>query len=162
MSVVDSTPRGGRRHPQRLNLDRVPMASLPTVALIGNPNTGKSTLFNQLTGGNARVGNYPGITVERLSGTARIGERDVEVVDVPGCYSLAARSPDERVAIDAVLGRRGLQRPALLVLVVDATNLERNLYLALQLQELELPFIIALNQMDVFIKGIIFHLLNLG
>ena len=124
------------------------MASLPTVALIGNPNTGKSTLFNQLTGGNARVGNYPGITVERLSGTARIGERDVEVVDVPGCYSLAARSPDERVAIDAVLGRRGLQRPALLVLVVDATNLERNLYLALQLQELELPFIIALNQMD--------------
>ena len=118
------------------------------VALGGNPNTGKTTLFNRLTGSNARVGNYPGITVERTLGLLTHGGETFDVLDVPGTYSLVSRSPEEQIAIDALLGRHGHPRPDLVVLVLDATNLERNLYLALQVLELGLPLILALNMMD--------------
>ena len=118
------------------------------VALAGNPNTGKTSLFNRLTGSNARVGNYPGVTVEREVGRWRLAVGDVDVIDIPGTYSLAARSAEEQVAVRALFGLDGEQRPQVVVAVVDATQLVRNLYLALQFIEAELPVVIALNMMD--------------
>jgi ferrous iron transport protein B len=121
-----------------------------TVALLGNPNTGKSTLFNALVGARQRVGNYPGVTVEKKVGQMRAGERTYTVVDLPGTYSLAPRSPDEMVAVDVLLGRRDeQQRPQAVICIVDASNLERNLYLVSQVLELKLPTIVALNMSDV-------------
>jgi ferrous iron transport protein B len=121
------------------------------VALVGNPNTGKSTLFNALTGLRQRVGNYPGVTVARKSGTCDLGDgQKVELVDLPGLYSLAAASPDEQVVIDALSGNiAGDRRPDAVVLVVDATNLLRNLFLASQVAELGRPVVIVLNQADI-------------
>ena len=121
------------------------------VALVGNPNTGKSTLFNALTGLRQRVGNYPGVTVARKSGTCDLGDgQKVELVDLPGLYSLAAASPDEQVVIDALSGHiAGDRRPDAVVLVVDATNLLRNLFLASQVAELGRPVVLVLNQADV-------------
>jgi len=118
------------------------------LALVGNPNTGKTTLFNRLTGSNARVGNYPGITVERTVGRLNLGGSAVDVLDVPGTYSLAARSAEEQIAIDALIGRHGLPTPDLAVVVLDACNLERNLYFALQVIELGRPTLVALNMVD--------------
>jgi ferrous iron transport protein B len=121
----------------------------PLVLLVGNPNTGKTTLFNRLTGQNARIGNYPGVTVERRSGTSRLdGNREVEVVDLPGTYSLSARSAEEQIALWAVLGHGAFPKPDLCVFVADATQLARNLYLAVQLAELGLPLVVALNMID--------------
>lgn len=120
------------------------------VAVMGNPNTGKSTLFNALTGLRQRVGNYAGVTVERAEGVFRrpSGERAV-LVDLPGTYSLSASSPDEDVALAVLLGRmEGEPKPDVVVLVVDARNLERNLFLASQVLELGLPTVVALNQVD--------------
>ena len=121
------------------------------VALVGNPNTGKSTLFNALTGLRQRVGNYPGVTVARKSGTCDLGDgRKVELVDLPGLYSLAAASPDEQVVTDALAGKIAGERvPDVVVLVADATNLLRNLFLASQLAELGRPAVLVLNQADV-------------
>lgn len=122
------------------------------VALTGNPNCGKTTLFNALTGLRARVGNYAGVTVERKEG-ALIGAdpaRPVFVLDLPGSYSLSPQSVDEAVARDALLGRlREVPLPDLVVVVVDASNLQRNLYYATQVVELGYPTIIALNMVDV-------------
>ncbi|MFP6686404.1 MAG: ferrous iron transport protein B, partial [Polyangiaceae bacterium] len=132
-------------------------AKRPLVALIGNPNTGKTTVFNALSGSRARVGNYPGITVERRSADLRFPAlktdeegtpTTAELLDLPGTYSLAARSKEERIAIAATLGIEGCERPDLVVLVADAGQLVRNMYLALQLIELEVPLIIALNMID--------------
>jgi ferrous iron transport protein B len=121
----------------------------PLVLLVGNPNTGKTTLFNRLTGQNARIGNYPGVTVERRSGVSKLdGNRQVEVVDLPGTYSLSARSAEEQIALWAVLGQGQYQRPDLCVFVADSTQLSRNLYLAVQLAELGLPLVVALNMID--------------
>src|SRR5213080_2822391 len=100
------------------------------VALLGNPNTGKTTLFNALAGMNQRVGNYPGVTVETKKGKFTHDGQLVEVVDLPGTYSLAPRSPDEMVAVDLILGHADeTPRPDAIVTIADASNLERNLYL---------------------------------
>src|ERR1700726_1909565 len=122
----------------------------PTVALVGNPNTGKTTLFNALAGMRQHVGNYPGVTVETKHGRLRYREQTLDLVDLPGTYSLAARSPDEMVAVDVILGhQQGEARPDVVVSIVDASNLERNLYLTTQALELGVPVVIALNMMDV-------------
>src|SRR5881396_2550789 len=104
-----------------------------TVALVGNPNTGKTTLFNALAGMRQRVGNYPGVTVETKKRPCSCQGKNFDVIDLPGTYSLAARSPDEMVAVDVILGQQvGESRPAVVVSIVDASNLERNLYLTTQ------------------------------
>ncbi|HEX6885887.1 MAG TPA: ferrous iron transport protein B [Planctomycetota bacterium] len=119
------------------------------VAIAGNPNTGKTTLFNQLTGARGKVGNYPGVTVERhFAPLALEGHGTVELMDVPGTYSLSARSREEQLAIQAVAGLHPLERPDLVVCVVDSTQAVRNLYLVLQLIELGLPLVVALNMSD--------------
>ncbi len=120
-----------------------------TVVLVGNPNVGKTTLFNALTGQNAQVGNYPGITVERRSTRLKLPCGDcVELVDVPGTYSLCARSPEEQVALQAVLGLSGNPRPSLAIVAIDAGQLARNLYLTLQLVEFQVPALLVLTMMD--------------
>jgi ferrous iron transport protein B len=122
-----------------------------TVAIAGNPNSGKSTLFNALTGLRQKVGNYPGVTVEKKTGRFRGSHGEtLELLDLPGTYSLQTRSPDEAVARDVLLGRRtDTPQPDVILCVVDATNLERNLYLVAQLAELGLPLVIALNMVDL-------------
>jgi ferrous iron transport protein B len=120
-----------------------------SVALVGNPNTGKSTLFNALSGLRQRVGNYPGVTVEMKKGQFTADGVTVDLIDLPGTYSLAARSPDEMVAVDLLLGRRPEEaRPAVVVSIVDATNLDRHLYLTSQLLDLGVPVVVAVNMID--------------
>ncbi len=120
------------------------------VAVVGNPNAGKTTLFNRLTGMSQTVGNYPGVTVEKKEGRAQIDDLDVHLIDLPGTYSLAAHSPDEKVTVDVLLGLQpGTRRPDLVVDVVDASNLERNLYLFSQLLEIGIPVVLVLNMRDV-------------
>lgn len=114
-----------------------------TFALIGNQNSGKTTLFNQLTGSNQHVGNFPGVTVEKKEGTLR-KHKDVSVVDLPGIYSLSPYTAEEVVTRDFALN----DKPDGIINIVDATNIERNLYLTLQLTELQIPMILALNMMD--------------
>ena len=122
----------------------------PTVALVGNPNTGKTTLFNALAGMNQRVGNYPGVTVETKKGKLRHDGLTIDVIDLPGTYSLAPRSPDEMLAVDVILGNSVAEpRPDVVVTIVDASNLERNLYLTTQVLELGVPVVVALNMIDV-------------
>jgi len=124
------------------------------VALIGNPNTGKTTLFNRLTGSRQKIGNYPGVTVEKKSGTWECGGRSITLVDLPGAYSLAAASPDERVAFDFLTGHlEGEGKPDAVVCVVDASNVVRNLFLASQVADLGLPLVIALNMSDAAEKA---------
>lgn len=121
------------------------------VALAGNPNCGKTSVFNALTGLRQKVANYPGITVERKTGHCRLPDgREAEIIDLPGTYSLIANSPDERVAMEVLRGLRSdTPVPAVVVAVVDASNLARNLYLISQLLELGRPLVVALNMMDI-------------
>jgi ferrous iron transport protein B len=114
------------------------------IALAGNPNTGKTSLFNRLTGSRASVGNWPGVTVERKEGTMRVGGEELIVVDLPGIYSLGAASVDEQIAAEFILR----DRPDVAVVVVDASNLERSLYLVVQLLEMGQPAVVALNMVD--------------
>ena len=118
------------------------------IALAGNPNCGTTTLFNALTGSNQYVGNWPGVTVEKKEGTARLGDKTLTVVDLPGIYSLSPYSMEEIVSRDFIIG----EAPDCVIDIVDATNLERNLYLTIQLLELERPMVVALNFMDEVAK----------
>lgn len=121
------------------------------VALVGNPNTGKTTLFNALTGMSQRVGNFPGVTVERKSGHMElVGGTHTELVDLPGTYSLSAQSPDELIAVEVLLGLLADEVPIQgVIAVLDASSLKRNLYLVSQILELNLPLVVALNMSDV-------------
>jgi ferrous iron transport protein B len=121
-----------------------------TVALVGNPNAGKTTLFNRLTGLRAKTANFPGTTVEHRQAKLNLGGHATTLVDLPGLYSLDATTPDEQVACDAVKGlHHGMSAPDLIILVLDATNLERNLFLASQVLHLKKPVVAALNLSDV-------------
>lgn len=121
-----------------------------TVVLIGNPNTGKSTLFNALSGFRALTGNFPGVTVEKKIGKTRCGDRAVDLVDLPGTYSLSPRTLDEMVAVNVLLGRQAeVGVPDVVVCIVDASNIERNLYLVSQVLDLALPTLLVLNMADV-------------
>ncbi len=137
------TPPAPRRHS--------PSERAPVYAMVGNPNSGKTTLFNALTGLRQKVGNYPGVTVEKKIGTTYSQHgRAIQIIDLPGAYSLAARSPDEAVLRDVLFGRRlDTPQPDRIICVVDASNLERNLYLVHQILDLGRPVIIALNMMDM-------------
>ena len=134
------------------------------VAIAGNPNTGKTTIFNALTGLRQKVGNYPGVTVEKKTGRffGSHGET-MELIDLPGSYSLQVRSPDEAVARDLLLGRvEGERRPDIIIAVVDASNLDRHLYIAAQMLELGIPLVIALNMVDVAEeRGLVIDLVEL-
>lgn len=127
------------------------MNAAPLVALVGNPNAGKTALFNALTGARQKVGNYPGVTVERHSGRLALADgRPVELVDLPGTYSLDPSSPDEAVTRDVVLGRQSGERlPDALVVVADATNLDNHLRFVLQLKSLDRPMVLVLNMIDM-------------
>jgi ferrous iron transport protein B len=120
-----------------------------TLALVGNPNAGKTTLFNALTGLRAKTANFPGTTVERKVGRLHLDHKQIVVVDLPGLYSLDSKSPDEKLAADALQGKLEHTAPNAALVVVDATNLERNLFLASQVLELKCPVVVALNMMDM-------------
>lgn len=123
------------------------LTRMATVAVVGNPNAGKTTLFNALTGSHQKVGNYPGVTVERVEGELTLDGQKVRCLDVPGLYSLEPVSEDERVAAEVLRGEGG-ESVDLLVCVIDATNLERNLYLFTQIAEIGLPVVVALTMVD--------------
>jgi ferrous iron transport protein B len=123
--------------------------SRQTLALIGNPNTGKSTLFNRLTGLRQTTANFPGVTVEKHQGTVQLENSAISLIDLPGIYSLDGVSADERIAVDVTLGRvQGTQRPSGLLVVIDATHIYQGLYLLEQLLELQLPTVVALTMID--------------
>ena len=124
------------------------MADL-TIALAGNPNAGKTTIFNLLTGLHQHTGNWPGKTVEKKEGEIEHGDMTINIVDLPGTYSLTAYSPEEIIARDFIIQ----EKPDVVINVIDATNLERNLYLTVQLLELDVPVVLALNMTDALNKG---------
>lgn len=125
----------------------------PVIALVGNPNTGKTSVFNALCGTRQRVGNYPGVTVDRKKGRLVRDNFEAEVIDLPGCYSLRATSPDELLAADTIMGRAtDTPPPDLIIYTLDATNLRRNLYLFSQISETGIPVVIALTMADLLEK----------
>ena len=137
-------PRIAPVHPRR------PVGDEVSVALVGNPNAGKTTLFNQLTGLRAKTSNFPGTTIEHRSGRATIASRNVRFIDLPGLYSINSATAEERTARQAIEGDLpGIPAPRGVVLLVDSTNLERNLYLASQVLEMKRPTVIALNMIDL-------------
>jgi ferrous iron transport protein B len=151
LPILDAKP-GARSH-----------GSSATIALVGNPNAGKTSLFNQLTGLRAKTANFPGTTVEHRRGILQIGKRTATLVDLPGLYSLDAVTPDEQVACAALAGTApGMSPPDAILLVADSTNLERNLFLVSQALELGLPAVLALNLIDVAEQqGLTFNLAEL-
>lgn len=148
MSAVTETLPGSKVHPSRLRGSHQPL----TIAVAGNPNTGKTSLFNALTGLRQKVANYPGVTVERKVGQWSLAPAlpPARVIDLPGLYSLDATSLDEQIARDVLLGHAAkLAEPDVVIVTVDATNLIRNLYLATQLIETGLPMVVALTMFDL-------------
>lgn len=134
----------------RLAFTRIPPPTTtgPLVAMAGNPNSGKTTLFNALTGLRHKVGNYPGVTVEKREAQL-LGSEHIRILDLPGIYSLSARSPDETITRDILLGRlEGMPRPDALIVVIDATVLERHLFFATQVMEMGIPLVLVCNMMD--------------
>ncbi len=129
--------------------------SLQNIAIVGNPNCGKTTLFNALTGLRQKVGNYPGVTVEKKEGRIMLGNgAEVSLLDLPGTYSLSANSPDEKIVCDVLFGRiPETPIPDAIICVVDATNIERNFYLLSQILDLGFPVIVALNMYDVALRN---------
>ena len=119
------------------------------VALLGNPNAGKTTLFNALTGSTAHVGNWPGVTVDKKEGVFRRGEDEITVIDLPGIYSLSPYTPEEIITRNYIVD----EKPDCVVNIIDATNLERNLYLATQAVEADVPVVLALNMCDLVQKN---------
>lgn len=119
-----------------------------TIVLAGNPNAGKTTIFNLLTGLHQHTGNWPGKTVEKKEGEIEHGDLKINIVDLPGTYSLTAYSPEEIIARDFIIQ----EKPDVVINVLDATNLERNLYLTVQLLELDVPVVLALNMTDALHK----------
>ena len=132
----------GKFHPKGTG-DPLPEGTVLSFALVGNQNSGKTTLFNQLTGSNQHVGNFPGVTVDRKDGVIR-GHSDTSITDLPGIYSMSPYSSEELVSRDFVLR----EKPKAIINIVDATNIERNLYLTMQLLEMNVPMVVALNMMD--------------
>jgi ferrous iron transport protein B len=140
-SSIHSVPLG------QIEVRRAPQQ---TIVLVGNPNAGKSTLFNRLTGLRQRTANYPGVTVEKRSGRLKLSAKTVELVDLPGTYALSAESTDERIAVEVMLGRLADTRaPSGLLVVVDGTRLYQGLYLVQQLAELKMPMVVAVTMLDV-------------
>ena len=133
---------GGRYHTKK-GENPLPDGTTLTFALAGNQNCGKTTLFNQLTGSNQHVGNFPGVTVDRKSGAIK-GHPETEVTDLPGIYSMSPYSSEEIVTRQFLIN----EKPTGIINIVDATNIERNLYLTMQLMELDTPMVLALNMMD--------------
>ena len=133
---------GGKYHIKK-GEHPLPDGTTLTFALAGNQNCGKTTLFNQLTGSNQHVGNFPGVTVDRKSGAIK-GHPETEVTDLPGIYSMSPYSSEEIVTRQFIIG----EKPTGIINIVDATNIERNLYLTMQLMELDTPMVLALNMMD--------------
>jgi ferrous iron transport protein B len=126
------------------------LARRPVIAVIGNPNTGKTTLFNALTGLTQHTGNYPGVTVESALGELTIEGTRFLAVDLPGTYSLAPRAPDEMIAVSVLLGYgKGVTAPDVVLYVLDASNLDRNLYLLTQVLEVGRPVVVALTMVDL-------------
>ena len=117
-------------------------------ALAGNPNSGKTTLFNSLTGSTAHVGNWPGVTVDKKEGLYKKCAEPINVIDLPGIYSLSPYTPEEVISRNFIIN----DKPDCVINVVDVTNIERNLYLTTQLMEMDVPVVVALNMMDVFEK----------
>ena len=135
-----------------VSVDRIGIRRRPRarIAVIGNPNSGKSTLFNRLTGLRQSTGNFPGVTVEKHVGTVQLDGTAVELIDLPGIYCLGGTSADERIAVDVLLGRMpGGERPDALMVVIDATHLYQGLYLLEQLLEMQLPTLVAMTMTDV-------------
>ena len=125
------------------------MSTTLNVALIGNPNTGKTSVFNALTGLNQKVGNYPGITVEKKQGTCRLDRTTkADIIDLPGTYSLNASSIDESVVIELLLNKNDKDFPDVAVVVTDIENLKRNLLLFTQIKDLEIPVLLVINMAD--------------
>ena len=141
-SVHPGLGEGGKFHPKGSG-DPLPDGTILTFALVGNQNSGKTTLFNQLTGSNQHVGNFPGVTVDRKDGAIQ-GHPNTLVTDLPGIYSMSPYSKEEIVSRDFVI----IDKPKAIINIVDATNIERNLYLTMQLLEMDVPMVVALNMMD--------------
>ena len=125
------------------------MKALPLIALVGNPNSGKSTLFNQLTGLKQKTGNFPGVTVDKHTGSLKLADFQAQVMDLPGTYSLYPKSLDEKIVIDILANPEDASYPDVVVVVADASNLKRNLLLFTELKDLGLPLVLALNMIDV-------------